>query len=236
MSAFCPDDNPLASDAPEVWDGLIEALGPASMLVAIGARMGAPARQRWTPEDLWLETLLIAWRDRARVQWRGLTHFRRWLLQVCEHRLVNLVEAATAHKRGDGVTPAPLAPPDGAGEGERDTRPSHYAGPVASTTPSRAAADRELADGMARALAELPEDDREVVRLRLFDGLLLDAIAAQLGLSEAAVRRRFRRGAELYRQRLRGVAGSTWATSAAEAAAATPAAPANRAPPRATPP
>jgi hypothetical protein len=58
-------------------------------------------------------------------------------------------------------------------------------------------------NAMVEALEALPMEVREVVRLRLFDELSLEEIAGQLALGLSAVRHRFRKGAELYRQRLR---------------------------------
>ena len=55
---------------------------------------------------------------------------------------------------------------------------------------------------MRGALANLPDDVRDVVRLRLFEQLPVDEIAQRLNLGPAAVRHRFRKGAELYQQRL----------------------------------
>jgi DNA-directed RNA polymerase specialized sigma24 family protein len=44
--------------------------------------MGELARQNYDPEDVWHETLLMAWRDRNAFEWRGLSSFRRWLLEI----------------------------------------------------------------------------------------------------------------------------------------------------------
>ena len=54
-----------------------------------------------------------------------------------------------------------------------------------------------------RALQALPEANREVVALRLIEGLSLPAVATRLGMTEATARHRLRKGSELYRARLR---------------------------------
>jgi RNA polymerase sigma-70 factor (ECF subfamily) len=74
---------------------------------------------------------------------------------------------------------------------------------IDSTTPSRLVVYREQAAAMQAAMNELPEDVRDVIRLRLVEQLTLETIAQVLGLGVAAVRHRFRKGAELYRTRLR---------------------------------
>ena len=55
---------------------------------------------------------------------------------------------------------------------------------------------------MEKALRSLPDDVRDVVRLRLFDDLPIGEIATSLGIGESAVRHRFRAGAEMYRARV----------------------------------
>jgi RNA polymerase sigma-70 factor (ECF subfamily) len=194
------DSNPLASDLPDVWDRLIAAVGPASILVTIDARLGDALRGRVTAEDVWQETLLHAWRDRARCEWRGLASFRRWLLQVAENRIRDLRDALAADKRGAGRVELSL-------ECDRDgpCRGSDYAGPVRTTTPSRAAIDRERAAAMAEALAALPDELRDVVQLRLFEDLDTAEIAARLQLGVSAVQHRFRKGVLLYYRRLRAL-------------------------------
>ena len=55
---------------------------------------------------------------------------------------------------------------------------------------------------MLAALEGLPDELRGVVRLRLFEQVTLEEIAARLGIGEPAARQRFRKGAALYRKRL----------------------------------
>ena len=62
---------------------------------------------------------------------------------------------------------------------------------------------------MSKSLEDLPEEVREVVRLRLFEDQEIAEIAEKLSLGESAVRHRFRKGAELYRERLRALLGPT---------------------------
>ena len=187
-------ENPLLSDDPLAWDRLIESLGPASMLVTIRGRMGPALRERYQDEDIWQDVLLEAWRTRAQCAWQGPVAFRRWLLQIAEHRLRGLLDHDRAQKRGGGEQTAQL----------RDTA-STFAGPVRTTTPSRVATDRELAEHMAKALASVPDGDREVVQLRSFEALTLEETATRLGITMAAVRHRFRRGVGAFEQHLRAL-------------------------------
>lgn len=185
------DSDPLRSDSPDTWERLVQAIGPASMLVCIENRMGANLRRRYSPEDIWQETLLHVWRDRSRCTWQGVRAFRRWVLTVAYNRLRDLAEHGAAEKRGGGRPDRSLA-----------SRTGSVPPPVQSTTPSRIASDAEEARLMRAALESLPEELREVVRRRLFEEQPVAEVAAALGLGESAVKHRFRRGAELYRARL----------------------------------
>jgi RNA polymerase sigma factor (sigma-70 family) len=201
-------DNPLWSDSAAVWDRLIEAVGLASLLAVIEDRLGGTLKRRVTAEDVMQETLLHAWRDRARHEWRGLKSFRNWLLTIADHRIHDLADQAAARKRGGDVATLPI-------DGRPPTR--HGGGfnlPWESTTPSRIAVYREQAEAMRAASAGLPDELREVVRLRLFEQLKVEEIAERLHLGASAVRHRFRKGAELYQQKLTAeLATRSWSVS-----------------------
>ncbi|MEW6747263.1 MAG: sigma-70 family RNA polymerase sigma factor [Planctomycetota bacterium] len=204
-----PGIDPLLSDDPGIWDRLIEAIGPASMLVIINARMGASLRRRFAAEDVWQETLLNAWRDRATCEWRGIKSFRRWLLEIIENRLRNLAESEGARKRGGGSNPvlfSALQAPSGSAASEASG--DHFAGPVTSTTPSRAASYQEEARAMQEALDKVPEEAREVLRLRLFEELAMERVAERLGLGLSAAKHRFRKAFETYHQHLKAALDS----------------------------
>lgn len=188
-------DNPLASDDPLVWERLIESVGPPAMLVRIRSRMGPALLARLTAEDLWQETLLYAWRDRERHEWMGPAAFKGWLLAIAENRIRDALDREGAQKRG--ALQGPL---------EDSTPLEDWA--RTSSTPSRHAAHREEGALLWEALQGLPDDLREVVRLRVFEGVGPPEIAARLDLGLAAVKHRLRRGSELYRTRLASLASS----------------------------
>jgi len=191
------DSNPLRSASPRAWDQLIEAIGPASLLVVIEARMGAALRRRYTAEDVYQEAVLQAWRDREKMDWRGVHAFRSWMLTIIDNRIRDLADRESALKRG-GPDGELRASDLGARAESRGPMP---AGAV-TTSPSRVAIYREQAHAMAEALESLPDDVREVVRLRLFEQLQIDEVAERLGIGPSAVRHRFRRGAERYHRLL----------------------------------
>lgn len=196
--------NPLLSNSPRIWDELIQAVGPASLLVAIDARLGRLLKRSLTAEDILQEALFHAWNSRASCEWRGLKAFRSWLLSIIDNRIRDAADRQGAQKRGGNVQTYSLdGPPNSDG---RPSASASYRMPTAlidSTTPSRLAMYREQAAAMQAALEELPEELREVVRLRLVEQMPLETIAHALGLGVAAVRHRFRKGAELYHHRLK---------------------------------
>lgn len=198
-------ENPLLSESAGAWDELIESVGPASLLLIIESRMSRALRARTTAEDVFQESLLHAWRDRAQCEWRGLRGFRSWFMTIIDHRIQRAVEYDNAAKRkpeGAAVPFSVFQPSTAAAGGE------HFAGPVASTTPSRLAILREEAEAMRSALDSLPEDSRTVLWLRVFEQLTVDEIAKRLEIGESAVRHRVRKAAELYESRVRAAFGS----------------------------
>ncbi|MCC7013295.1 MAG: sigma-70 family RNA polymerase sigma factor [Planctomycetes bacterium] len=198
-----PDAPDLAS--PAEWQRLIEAVDPASLLFVIERRLGHTLRAQYAAEDVLQEALLQAWRSRGEFEWRGLPSFRQWLLTIIERRIRDLADLVAARKRGGGFAQISLERSRAHGA---TTAGGDDGFPAATTTPSRLAMYREQADAMQRALESLPEELREVVRLRLFEQRPLLQIAAELSIGEAAVRHRFRKGSELYVLRLKSELGS----------------------------
>jgi RNA polymerase sigma factor (sigma-70 family) len=177
----------------EDWRRTFEAIGPASLLVAIEDRMSDALKGRVSPDDILQESFLHAWRDRDSIEWRGLRAFRSWVLTIIDHRIRDTADREAAVKRGGGATIRSVHS-DAAGSGPPE--------PAVTTTPSRVASYREQAELMRDALRVVDEDCREVVRLRLFDRLPIDEIAARLLIGPSAVRHRFRRGVLAYEQEL----------------------------------
>ncbi len=194
-----PDDdsNPLLAESASAWDRLIESVNPASLLVVIEHRMNAGLKRRVTPEDIWQETLLQAWRDRKRCEWRGIKSFRSWLLTIIDNRIRDTVAREGAAKRGGGTVTSPFS----SLQSSRSSASAFPAG-IASTTPSRIAMFQEQAKTIRVVLDSLPDELRDVVRMRLLEQHSIEGIAERLGIGASAVRHRFRKGAELYQRRL----------------------------------
>jgi RNA polymerase sigma factor (sigma-70 family) len=172
----------------DLWNELIELAGPSSILVVIRARMSRSLLARTTPADVWQESLLKAWTGRAECVWHGPRPFRAWLLRIVENTIREVVDRETAKKR----TPEGVV---------RTIETLHQV--LSSATPGRIAVYDEQAELMETVLASLDEDEREIVRLRLFEELELKEIAMRLSMNLATCKSRFRRGAEEYHRRLR---------------------------------
>ncbi|MCB9891906.1 MAG: sigma-70 family RNA polymerase sigma factor [Planctomycetes bacterium] len=184
--------NPLEGNDPQAWAALVEAVGLASLLVVIEVRMGPELMARVGAEDILQETLLHAWRDRTQCDWTGVAGFRRWLLGILDNRIRDARDYFAAAKRASDRE-QPLVQTGS----ERGSCWEHE--PWRSTTPSRMALHREQAEQMARALASVPDELRDVLRLRLFEGLTMEECANQLGIGLSAAKHRYRKGAALYR-------------------------------------
>jgi len=101
-----------------------------------------------------------------------------WLFTVAQRRLID--EARRRARRGDPVElPLDLAP----------TPESEYGPGVAAE--------------IAHALRELPEPQRQVVTMKVFEGRSFAEIAVRLGVTEAAAKMRCVRGLEAVRSMLR---------------------------------
>jgi RNA polymerase sigma-70 factor (ECF subfamily) len=180
----------------ERWDGLMQSVGQDSLLVVIRSWIGERLRAELEPEDVLGETWARAWIDREQHVWRDVRSYRAWLLAIARNRIRDAADRLATAKRGGDERTARFS------ELGSSSVPLAELLPVGSTTPSRIAQYREAARAMQKALASLPEDLGAVVRLRLFEELPWDEIAATLGVPESTARSRFNRGADLYRREL----------------------------------
>ncbi len=148
-----------------------------------------------TPEDIWQDTLYMAWRDRDQHTWEGPRPYYRWLLAIAKNRIRDAADILEARKRGGDQRIDVLS-----------TLVSEHGFseflPPGSTTPSQIAMHGERAQAMEAALGSLPVELRDAVRLYLFEDLPMSVVAERLGVSLMTARRRFYRGAALYRNEL----------------------------------
>lgn len=150
-----------------------------------GPRVLAYLARRTTPRedaaDVYQEVLTTTWRKvhhAPEVQGEALA----WMLAIARRTLAN-------HRRSTGRR---LAATD---------RLRHE---LAASLPSEGAGGDDRVDEVRSALADLGEDDREVLLLTYWEGLTSEQVAAVVGAGAAATRKRIQRARERLAGALRG--------------------------------
>jgi RNA polymerase sigma-70 factor (ECF subfamily) len=162
--------------------------------------LGRRLRGKVDSSDLVQETFLQAQRGFA--LFRGATEGElvAWLRQLLASRLAKALRRYYGTQRRDVRLEQSLAD---------DLEQSSHAlgkGLVApQSSPSQQAARREQAVLLADALAQLPDDYREVILVRHFEGLPLAEVASRMGRSVESVRKLWTRALGQVRRILRGM-------------------------------
>lgn len=143
---------------------LLERLRPRIVLW-VTARMSPALKAKVDPEDVAQDVLLAVHRGLDGFEVRGHAAFLGWLFRVAENRIRDQIDHWSAQKR---KPPEPMT--------------------FTQTSPVTAADRKERVGVVRRALDELPEDYREVIRLRRFQELESSEVARIMDRSENAVR------------------------------------------------
>lgn len=140
-------------------------------------------------DDILQEVFTQAFRDIKTFQPGASGAFLAWLKGISIHRLADAIKLARRKKRGgDRQQVSAFA-----------ARKSSVAELVevicqADATVSRIVSGREASQALQVAVAMLPEPQRSAIRARYFDGLSVDRIAQQTGMTDGAVRGHIHRG------------------------------------------
>lgn len=137
-------------------------------------------------EDLAQEAFLRVWRARDRYRPQG--RFLTWLYRITWNLAVN---QARSWKR----KPLNPLPQDGQGAVLEPEA-------TGAAAPEEGAGDRDWADLLDRALAELPQNQRAALVFQHYDGMDLIAIGDVLGISPKATKSLLHRARENLRERL----------------------------------
>jgi RNA polymerase sigma-70 factor (ECF subfamily) len=158
------------------------------------------------PSDIVQETLLRAHEHQD--QWHGETEaeYVAWLCQILAHQLVDTTRRFAAAGR-DVFREQSL---EEAVQQSAVRLGSWLA--TGSPSPEQRAARQEDLLRLARALAELPQDQRNAVEMKHLQGCSLEAISQHLGRSKAAVAGLLHRGVAQLRTRLREEGTGGYAT------------------------
>jgi len=148
------------------------------------------------PSDIVQETLLKAHQARERFHGRNGAEMAAWLREILANTLIDAVRRFTTAARDVAM--------------ERSLEQSLHesaqrlegwlAGEQAS--PSEQAERHEQTVQVALALAQLPDEQRQVLELKHLEGWSVEAIGRHLGRTEAAVAGLLRRGLKRLRQLL----------------------------------
>jgi RNA polymerase sigma-70 factor (ECF subfamily) len=148
------------------------------------------------PSDVVQDALLKA--HRAREQFRGRTEeeLAAWLRSILYNTLANALRSYNRHKGGVSLPPQGGSASSSAHPGvmPADQRPD----------PEEVAARNEQLLRLARALARLPDDQRNVLELRHLQGLSLAEICEQTGRSKPSVAGLIFRGVKTLRDLMDG--------------------------------
>ena len=168
-------------------------------------QMGRHLRGKCDASDLVQQTLLEAHRDFDAFHGRQEPELLGWLRRILAHNLFNAARHFAARQR-DAAREVSL---DQLRQGLDQSSLSLGRCLAAGTpSPSEAAACDESAVRLADTLTRLPEDYREVLALRVFEGLPAEEVARRMGRTAGAVRMLQMRALAALRDELsRGPAG-----------------------------
>jgi RNA polymerase sigma-70 factor, ECF subfamily len=154
------------------------------------ARLQLPARLqgKLDPSDLVQQTLLRAYQ--ALGEFRGLSmgELSAWLRRILTHVLANAVRDFSRGRRDVALERSLEAAVE-----DSSLRLENWLA-VADPTPGEAADRNEQLLTLATALTTLPQDQRDALLLRYYEGMSLAEVAGQLGRTRPAIASLLRRG------------------------------------------
>jgi RNA polymerase sigma-70 factor (ECF subfamily) len=143
-------------------------------------------KARVDASDIVQQTSLSVFRQIAEFQGDDPAQFAAWLRQIHERNIQNAVrDQLQTQKRGDGL---------------EDRFAGQDVEATSQLTPSRQAMQREESRRLAQVLEQLPEDEREVLRLRYLEGRTLVQVCDELGRTKDAVVWLMQKGMKRLRQ------------------------------------
>lgn len=147
-------------------------------------KIPASLRGELSVDDVLQETFIQVFRDIARFDPTSDRAFTAWLKVLAENRLRDAIKSAGRRKRGGGWTRAATAPVGG------DDRYVALVDLLSGDgrSPSQSAGRRDAARLLQIAIAGLPDEYREVVRMRHLEGVEVEEIARRLQRTPGAVR------------------------------------------------
>jgi RNA polymerase sigma-70 factor (ECF subfamily) len=185
------------------FEQLLERHRPR-LLASVRRRLNPKLLRRIDPSDVVQETHLEALRRRDDYLQRQPMPFTLWLLKTA-HQRVSKIERdhlRRAKRAIDRELPLP----------DESTMALAQRLPGSGTSASRQLQRQEAARHIRRTLARLSETSREIILLRVFEGLTNSEASQLLEVSEEAAKKRYTRAVLQLQQLLynEGHTGSTW--------------------------
>ena len=131
--------------------------------------------------DISQEVFIKIWK--ALPNWRGECKFATWVYKVCINASLDFLRR----------TPERTESLSGRPDDDGDERPLDIADDSVQASPERRLEQSETTMAVRRAIAKLPEDQRQIVILRDIDGYSYDEIADMLSLGIGTVKSRINR-------------------------------------------
>ncbi len=156
------------------------------LMAYIERQLGSALRRKVEPDDVFQDTSAEAVRSLHGAAISERDPFG-WLCQIAERKIIDLHRRFFDAQKRDAGREVPLSAPASSSDDAPNAGLINML--VASmTTPSQAFSRNAREERLFEALAALPEDQREALRLRYIENLPSKQIAERLGKSDAAVR------------------------------------------------
>lgn len=155
----------------------------SALAAYIGRRLGDTLRAKVEPDDLVQETATAALRAFDSAHFENRDPFG-WLCHLADQRIVDAYRTYVRSQKRSAVREA-RAPAATTGSSRLTFSQILQA---SLTTPSQACMRNEQEERVFQALATLPEDQQEALRLHFLQGLPSKEVARRLGKEDVAVR------------------------------------------------
>jgi len=153
------------------------------LLAYVDRNIGPALRSRLEPDDIVQEVIISALATPDQFNVEGRDPFRL-LCQLAEQRIIDAHRHHVSAKKRSASREVSMDAPAGGGDGFGFVDLL-----VASiTSPSQAFSKDQKEFRLQQAIAELSEDQKEILRLRFIEGLPTKDIAARMGKSDGAIR------------------------------------------------
>ncbi len=154
------------------------------LMAFIERQLGAGLRRKVEVEDIFQELSVEAVRSLPEAEFEHRDPFG-WLCQIAERRIIDAHRRFFGAQKRDAGREVPLGSPGGDNSQQADIIDMLVA---SMTTATQALSRKGHEIQLLQALATLPEDQREALRLRYVEGLPSKEIAERLGKSDGSIR------------------------------------------------